>query len=122
MLFVQQQYICSNIKKKNSLSDDPTFLSFKKAELILLIKDNEFSSNPGWVDGQNERTGKKGAVPTDAIYILPTLTKPSNEVLVGIFFYSNSLIIPQRHQKITSFLCNILHDHLCIISHFNSHT
>lgn len=90
MLFVQQQYICSNILKIYIyffLSDDPTFLSFKKAELILLIKDNEFSSNPGWVDGQNERTGKKGAVPTDAIYILPTLTKPSNEVLVGICFF-----------------------------------
>ncbi|XP_060723716.1 unconventional myosin-VIIa [Tachysurus vachellii] len=61
--------------------DDPTFLSFKKAELILLIKDNEFSSNRGWVKGQNERTGQKGAVPMDAIYIIPTLTKPSNEIL-----------------------------------------
>ncbi|KAF4079290.1 hypothetical protein AMELA_G00191340 [Ameiurus melas] len=61
--------------------DDPTFLSFKKAELILLIKDSEFSANHGWVKGQNERTGQKGAVPTDAIYILPTSTKPSNELL-----------------------------------------
>ncbi|KAF5898435.1 unconventional myosin-VIIa isoform X2, partial [Clarias magur] len=61
--------------------DDPTFLSFKKSELIILIKDDEFSSNRGWVKGQNERTGQKGAVPTDAIYIVPTLTKPTNEVL-----------------------------------------
>ncbi|KAI5628300.1 unconventional myosin-VIIb-like isoform X1 [Silurus asotus] len=61
--------------------DDHTFLSFKKADLILLIKDSEFSSNPGWVKGQNERTGQKGAVPTDAIYILPTFTKPTNEIL-----------------------------------------
>ncbi|KAL6458208.1 hypothetical protein MHYP_G00334380 [Metynnis hypsauchen] len=61
--------------------DDPTFLSFKKGELILLIKDDDFSPSGGWLKGQNERTGQKGAVPTDAILILPTLTKPTNEVL-----------------------------------------
>uniref|UniRef100_A0A4W4EIN7 Uncharacterized protein n=1 Tax=Electrophorus electricus TaxID=8005 RepID=A0A4W4EIN7_ELEEL len=61
---------------------DPTFLSFKKGELILLIKDNDFSPNHGWVKGQNERTGQKGAIPMDGILILPTLTKPTNEVLV----------------------------------------
>ncbi|XP_066519124.1 unconventional myosin-VIIb [Hoplias malabaricus] len=61
--------------------DDPTFLRFKKGELILLIKDEDYSSNRGWVKGQNDRTGQNGAVPTDAILILPTLTKPSNEVL-----------------------------------------
>lgn len=84
---MQQQYFCSNNSRGFffSLSDDPTFLSFKKAELILLIKDSEFSANHGWVKGQNERTGQKGAVPTDAIYILPTSTKPSNELLVRIF-------------------------------------
>ncbi|KAI4892023.1 hypothetical protein NFI96_034232 [Prochilodus magdalenae] len=61
--------------------DDPTFLSFKKGELILLIKDDDFSPSRGWLKGQNERTGQKGAVPTDAILVLPTLTKPTNEVL-----------------------------------------
>ncbi|XP_076871226.1 unconventional myosin-VIIb [Brachyhypopomus gauderio] len=61
--------------------DDPTLLSFKKGELILLIKDDDFSPNRGWVKGQNERTGQKGAVPMDGILILPTLTKPTNEVL-----------------------------------------
>uniref|UniRef100_A0AAR2L4U3 Myosin VIIBa n=1 Tax=Pygocentrus nattereri TaxID=42514 RepID=A0AAR2L4U3_PYGNA len=65
--------------------DDPTFLSFKKGELILLVKDDDFSPSGGWLKGQNERTGQKGAVPTDAILILPTLTKPTNEVLVSIF-------------------------------------
>uniref|UniRef100_A0A8B9KNY7 Si:ch73-194h10.2 n=1 Tax=Astyanax mexicanus TaxID=7994 RepID=A0A8B9KNY7_ASTMX len=61
--------------------DDPTFLSFKKGELILLIKDDDFSPSRGWLKGQNERTGQKGAVPTETILILPTLTKPTNEVL-----------------------------------------
>lgn len=32
--------------------------------------------------GQNDRTQKTGAVPVDAIIILPTLSKPTNELLV----------------------------------------
>uniref|UniRef100_A0A8K9WLW3 Myosin VIIBa n=1 Tax=Oncorhynchus mykiss TaxID=8022 RepID=A0A8K9WLW3_ONCMY len=62
--------------------DDPTFLSFKKGELIVLIKDDELTVGRGWIKGKNERTGKTGAVPIDAILVLPTLTKPTNEVMV----------------------------------------
>lgn len=65
-----------------SSADDPTFLSFKKGELILLVKDGEFSQQHGWVKGQIESTKKTGAVPTDAILILPTLSKPTYEVMV----------------------------------------
>lgn len=70
----------------SSFTDDPTFLRFKKGELILIIKDNEFSHQRGWIKGQNTSTGKTGAVPTDAILIIPTLTKPTSEVMVrGVF-------------------------------------
>uniref|UniRef100_A0A3B1KCJ7 Si:ch73-194h10.2 n=1 Tax=Astyanax mexicanus TaxID=7994 RepID=A0A3B1KCJ7_ASTMX len=55
--------------------DDPTFLSFKKGELILLIKDDDFSPSRGWLKGQNERTGQKGAVPTETILILQVISK-----------------------------------------------
>lgn len=65
-----------------SSTDDATLLSFKKGELIIIIKDNEFSQQRGWIKGQNERTKQTGAVPTDAIVILPTLSKPTNEVMV----------------------------------------
>ncbi|XP_068175182.1 unconventional myosin-VIIa [Antennarius striatus] len=61
--------------------DDPTFLSFKKGELIIIIRDDEFSQKHVWIKGENERTRQIGAVPTDAILILPTLSKPSNEVM-----------------------------------------
>ncbi|KAG7228690.1 hypothetical protein INR49_008468, partial [Caranx melampygus] len=61
--------------------EDPTFLSFKKGELILLIKDGEFSQQHGWIKGQIESTKQTGAVPTDAILILPTLSKPTYEVM-----------------------------------------
>ncbi|XP_066565263.1 unconventional myosin-VIIa [Amia ocellicauda] len=61
--------------------DDKTFLNFKKGELLALLKDSDFSQDRGWVKGKSERTGQVGAVSTDALYILPTLTKPTNEVL-----------------------------------------
>ncbi|XP_062252279.1 unconventional myosin-VIIa [Platichthys flesus] len=61
--------------------DDPTFLSFKKGDLILIIKDDEYSHQGGWIKGQIEKTKKKGAIPTEAILILPTLSKPTNEVM-----------------------------------------
>uniref|UniRef100_A0A8C7NEA1 Myosin VIIBa n=1 Tax=Oncorhynchus mykiss TaxID=8022 RepID=A0A8C7NEA1_ONCMY len=64
--------------------DDPTFLSFKKGELIVLIKDDELTVGRGWIKGKNERTGKTGAVPIDAILVLPTLTKPTNESLLNL--------------------------------------
>ncbi|XP_056894405.1 unconventional myosin-VIIb [Takifugu flavidus] len=60
---------------------DPTFLSFKKGELIIIIKDDEFPQQRGWIMGENKRTKQKGAVPSDAILILPTLSKPTNEVM-----------------------------------------
>lgn len=52
-----------------------------------MIKDNEFSQQRGWIKGRNERTGKTGAVPIDAVFILPTLTKPSKELMVQRFYY-----------------------------------
>uniref|UniRef100_A0A3Q2Y1Q6 Unconventional myosin-VIIa-like n=1 Tax=Hippocampus comes TaxID=109280 RepID=A0A3Q2Y1Q6_HIPCM len=66
---------------KEMEKQDPTFLSFKKGELIIILKDNEFSQQRGWINGQNYSTGKTGAVPTEAILILPTLNKPTNEVM-----------------------------------------
>lgn len=63
-------------------TDDPTFLNFKKGELIIIIKDDEFSQQRSWIKGKNERTKQIGAVPIDAILILPTLCKPTNEVMV----------------------------------------
>ncbi|XP_071343259.1 unconventional myosin-VIIa isoform X2 [Trachinotus anak] len=67
--------------KEVDRQDDPALLSFKKGELILIIKDNEFSHQHGWIKGQIESTKQTGAVPTEAILILPTLSKPTYEVM-----------------------------------------
>ncbi|XP_059197185.1 unconventional myosin-VIIb [Centropristis striata] len=67
--------------KEVDRQDDPTFLSFKKGELIIIIKDDEFSQQGGWIKGQIEGTKRTGAVPMEAILILPTLSKPTDEVM-----------------------------------------
>ncbi|CAL8309973.1 unnamed protein product [Lota lota] len=67
--------------KDASSPDDVTLLSFKKGELLVLLKDEEFSPERGWVKARNDRTGKTGAVPAEAILILPTLSKPTNQVM-----------------------------------------
>uniref|UniRef100_A0AAV2KT89 Unconventional myosin-VIIa n=1 Tax=Knipowitschia caucasica TaxID=637954 RepID=A0AAV2KT89_KNICA len=67
--------------KDGESTDDPTFLRFKKGDLIILVKDNEFAQQRGWIKGQSAGSGKTGAVPLEAILILPTLAKPSNEVM-----------------------------------------
>ncbi|KAK0137915.1 Unconventional myosin-VIIa [Merluccius polli] len=67
--------------KDVSSPGDETLLSFKKGELLVLLKDDEFSLERGWLKARNDHTGKTGAVPTEAILILPTLSKPTNEVM-----------------------------------------
>uniref|UniRef100_A0A3Q3GXR8 Unconventional myosin-VIIa-like n=1 Tax=Labrus bergylta TaxID=56723 RepID=A0A3Q3GXR8_9LABR len=66
---------------KEASQDDPALLSFKKGVLIIIIKDDEFPLQRGWIKGQNDSTKKTGAVPADDILILPTLSKPTNEVM-----------------------------------------
>ncbi|XP_058494755.1 unconventional myosin-VIIa [Solea solea] len=85
-----------------SSQDDPTFLSFKKGALIIIVKDDEFPQQRGWITGQTESKGRKGAVPTDAILILPTLSKPSSEVMKLLNLSPNQRKnIIQEHMKET---------------------
>ncbi|KAM7012802.1 unconventional myosin-VIIb [Tautogolabrus adspersus] len=66
---------------KEASQDDPALLSFKKGQLIIIIKDDDFPLQRGWIKGQNDSTKKTGAIPTDDLLILPTLSKPTNEVM-----------------------------------------
>ncbi|XP_051985329.1 unconventional myosin-VIIb-like [Xyrauchen texanus] len=61
--------------------EDPTFLSFRKRDVLYMIKDGEYSPEGGWIKARNERTVQTGAVSLDAIQILPILTKPTEETL-----------------------------------------
>uniref|UniRef100_A0A8B9VAH4 Myosin VIIB n=1 Tax=Anas zonorhyncha TaxID=75864 RepID=A0A8B9VAH4_9AVES len=62
--------------------EDPAILSFKKGDLLILTEDKRLDASSGWIYAQNERTGKTGNVFLEEIYIVPSLTKPSSQVLL----------------------------------------
>uniref|UniRef100_A0A669QR81 Myosin VIIB n=1 Tax=Phasianus colchicus TaxID=9054 RepID=A0A669QR81_PHACC len=63
------------------ISEDPAILSFKKGDLLILTEDKRLDANSGWIYAQNDRTGKTGNVFLEEMYIIPSLTKPSSQVL-----------------------------------------
>ena len=40
------------------------------------------------VRGENSRTGMQGQIRAEYVYVLPTLLKPSNAVMVGVLMFS----------------------------------
>lgn len=62
--------------------EDPTILAFKMGDLLILSQDRGRDEEHGWVHAQNERTHKSGDVALAAIYVIPTVTKPSSQILV----------------------------------------
>ncbi|XP_016133906.1 unconventional myosin-VIIa-like [Sinocyclocheilus grahami] len=61
--------------------EDPTLLSYRRGDVLYIIKDGEYSSEEGWIKAKNERTNQTGAVSLDAIRILAMLTRPTEETL-----------------------------------------
>jgi len=55
-------------------------LTIRRGDLITLEEDTR-SNTIGSLFGYNERTGKKGEFPSECVYILPTLSKPPQEIL-----------------------------------------
>ncbi|XP_042316884.1 unconventional myosin-VIIb [Sceloporus undulatus] len=61
--------------------DDTSILAFKKGDLLILTQDKSQGESQDWIYAQNERTDKFGLVSRDAIYVIPTVTKPSSQIL-----------------------------------------
>ncbi|XP_063771935.1 unconventional myosin-VIIb [Pseudophryne corroboree] len=66
---------------EKTLTDEPELLNVRSGDLLLLDRSPELQSGPNWIYAQNERTGKSGAVSLDAIHIVPSLNKPTTEIL-----------------------------------------
>ena len=61
--------------------------SFKLGDLIIITNDALPAGikNPDdWLCGITERTGERGAFPIENVYVLPTVTRPSDDYLVCI--------------------------------------
>nr|XP_033813505.1 unconventional myosin-VIIb isoform X2 [Geotrypetes seraphini] len=78
--------------------DDPTILVFKKGDLLILTQDKEMQQNQSWISAQNERTGKMGAATLDAIYIIPTLVKPNNQLVNLLMMSPDQRSTAQNHR------------------------
>ncbi|KAF0879428.1 MYO7B protein, partial [Crocuta crocuta] len=62
-------------------TDDATILPFKKGDLLILTMKQGLLASENWTLAQNDRTGKTGLVPTACLYSIPTVTKPSAQLL-----------------------------------------
>ncbi|XP_027444505.1 unconventional myosin-VIIb isoform X2 [Zalophus californianus] len=62
-------------------TDDTTLVPFKKGDLLILTKKQGLLASENWTLGQNDRTGKTGLVPMACLYAIPTVTKPSAQLL-----------------------------------------
>lgn len=73
---------CVAIEEYSSPGDGSSFLSLCKGDLIVLDQDDGASVlRSGWCFGRNDRTGEEGDFPANCVYVLPTLSKPSKDVL-----------------------------------------
>lgn len=64
-------------------SDGTSFLSFFKGDLIILEDEScgESVLNNGWCIGRCDRSQERGDFPAETVYVLPTLSKPPQDIL-----------------------------------------
>ncbi|ESO02636.1 hypothetical protein HELRODRAFT_188784 [Helobdella robusta] len=62
-------------------SDDPSFLTLKKGDLITLKTNGESAMTTGWCSGTSNSSQKSGDFPAECVYILPCITKPTVDIL-----------------------------------------
>ncbi|XP_037533824.1 myosin VIIAa [Nematolebias whitei] len=69
----------------HSAGEGSTFLSFLKGDLIMLDQDlGEQVLTSGWAHGINERTNQRGDFPADCVYVLPSMTRPQQEIVAMV--------------------------------------
>lgn len=62
------------------------FLVCKRGDLLHVEKHEESSPEKNWISATNQRTSASGAVYKDTVQFLPTLEKPTDEMLVELPF------------------------------------
>jgi len=78
-------------------SEGGNAISFSQGDLMLLEEGyaGDYVHKSGWVPAKLERTGEKGDVPSECVYVLPTTTKPPPAVLS--LFAQDGLTLDERH-------------------------
>lgn len=58
------------------------FLVCERGDLLLVEREDHPSADAAWIRATNQRTRRSGAVYRDLLLFLPTLSRPSEDVLV----------------------------------------
>ncbi|KAG7227321.1 hypothetical protein INR49_000325 [Caranx melampygus] len=78
---LRQHSVYAVAQQETGKQDDPSFLVCKRGDLLLVEKDKEHSPESIWIRATNQRTDTTAMVGRDKIQFLPTLTKPTEEML-----------------------------------------
>uniref|UniRef100_A0A3Q3ELW0 Unconventional myosin-VIIa-like n=1 Tax=Labrus bergylta TaxID=56723 RepID=A0A3Q3ELW0_9LABR len=78
---LRQRSVFAVVQQDASKQSDPKFLVCKRGDLLLVEKDEDYPPKDNLIRATNQRTSNSGAVYTDAVQFLPTLSKPSDEML-----------------------------------------
>ncbi|XP_026169030.1 unconventional myosin-VIIa-like [Mastacembelus armatus] len=78
---LRQRSVYALAQQDASKPDDPMFLVCKRGDLLLTEKYKDFSPEEKLIKATNQRTGNTGAVSKETVQFLPTLNKPTDEVL-----------------------------------------
>uniref|UniRef100_A0A3Q2P4D5 Myosin VIIAa n=1 Tax=Fundulus heteroclitus TaxID=8078 RepID=A0A3Q2P4D5_FUNHE len=78
----RSKFVIALQDSSHTAGEETTFLSFLKGDLIILDQDTgEQVLNSGWAHGINERTNQRGDFPADSVYVLPSVTRPQQEIV-----------------------------------------
>ncbi|XP_072248123.1 myosin VIIAa [Leuresthes tenuis] len=81
-LRMRSKFVVALQDNPSPAGEESTFLSFIKGDLIVLDQDTgEQVLNSGWAHGINERTNQRGDFPADCVYVLPSMTRPQQEIV-----------------------------------------
>uniref|UniRef100_A0A3Q3A3V0 Myosin VIIBb n=1 Tax=Kryptolebias marmoratus TaxID=37003 RepID=A0A3Q3A3V0_KRYMA len=94
------------VQQDVSKQDDPMFLICKRGDLLTVDKDKQESPDEKWIRATNQRTNSSGAVYKANVQFLPTLTKPSDDMMVEMKPFKQKMGAVTNFFSVMSFLCN----------------
>ncbi|XP_034744582.1 unconventional myosin-VIIb-like isoform X2 [Etheostoma cragini] len=101
---LRQRSVYALAQHDASEPDDPTFLVCKRGDLLLIEKDEESSSDKNLIKATNSQTSATGVVHRNIVQFLPTLEKPTSDLLELISPGQRKLSvvqnIPQRNETV----------------------
>uniref|UniRef100_A0A672ZFW3 Myosin VIIBb n=1 Tax=Sphaeramia orbicularis TaxID=375764 RepID=A0A672ZFW3_9TELE len=87
------------VQSDTNKSDDDLFLACKRGDLLLLKRDEDYRPDQNWIKAINQRTNTTGAVYKDTLQFLPTLSRPSEDMLEMLSPRQKKISVPSAPQR-----------------------